>query len=61
MTLDIAPRRPPQPPAPVGRNDPCPCLSGLKFKKCCLDRKNRQLADAQREARELVAKMRRTP
>jgi len=21
----------------VGRNDPCPCGSGLKFKKCCLD------------------------
>ena len=23
----------------AGRNDPCPCGSGLKFKKCCL-RKN---------------------
>lgn len=22
----------------VGRNDPCPCGSGLKYKKCCLDR-----------------------
>ncbi|HEY4044330.1 MAG TPA: DUF1186 domain-containing protein, partial [Rhodopila sp.] len=22
----------------VGRNDPCPCGSGSKFKKCCLDR-----------------------
>ena len=21
----------------TGRNDPCPCGSGLKFKKCCLD------------------------
>ena len=21
----------------VGRNDPCPCGSGLKYKKCCLD------------------------
>lgn len=20
----------------VGRNDPCPCRSGRKFKKCCL-------------------------
>lgn len=20
-----------------GRNDPCPCMSGLKFKKCCAD------------------------
>lgn len=27
-----------QPPAPVkvGRNDPCPCGSGKKYKKCCL-------------------------
>jgi SEC-C motif len=26
-------------PAPkVGRNDPCPCGSGKKYKKCCLDR-----------------------
>jgi uncharacterized protein YecA (UPF0149 family) len=25
----------------VGRNDPCPCGSGKKFKKCCyLDNKN---------------------
>ena len=23
----------------VGRNDPCPCNSGKKFKKCCLNRK----------------------
>ena len=22
--------------ADIGRNDPCPCGSGLKFKKCCL-------------------------
>lgn len=21
----------------IGRNDPCPCESGKKFKKCCLD------------------------
>ena len=21
--------------ATTGRNDPCPCGSGLKFKKCC--------------------------
>lgn len=20
----------------IGRNDPCPCQSGKKFKKCCL-------------------------
>jgi len=24
----------------VGRNDPCPCGSGKKYKKCCLDKKN---------------------
>lgn len=22
----------------VGRNDPCPCGSGVKFKKCCIDK-----------------------
>ena len=25
-------------PGKVGRNDPCPCGSGLKFKKCCAAR-----------------------
>lgn len=24
----------------VGRNDPCPCASGKKFKNCCLWRAN---------------------
>ena len=24
----------------VGRNDPCPCGSGLKYKKCCLGKKD---------------------
>jgi uncharacterized protein YecA (UPF0149 family) len=23
----------------VGRNDPCPCGSGKKFKKCCLNKR----------------------
>jgi len=48
-------RNPPQPPMPpppeafkgVGRNDPCPCGSGKKFKKCCL---NRVTAEADRPA-----------
>ena len=22
----------------TGRNEPCPCKSGKKFKKCCLDK-----------------------
>lgn len=24
----------------IGRNDPCPCGSGKKYKKCCLDKQN---------------------
>lgn len=24
----------------IGRNDPCPCGSGLKYKKCCLNKRN---------------------
>ena len=28
-------RRTPAAPLPVGRNDPCPCGSGRKFKRCC--------------------------
>lgn len=24
----------------VGRNDPCPCGSGKKFKNCCINKKN---------------------
>jgi methionyl aminopeptidase len=28
----------------VGRNDPCPCGSGLKYKKCCLGKKEIPLA-----------------
>jgi hypothetical protein len=30
------PIQPAAPPAKVGRNDPCPCGSGRKFKTCCL-------------------------
>jgi len=31
---------PPTPSVPkVGRNDPCPCGSGKKFKKCCADKR----------------------
>jgi len=26
-------------PAKIGRNDPCPCGSGLKYKKCCLSKR----------------------
>lgn len=24
----------------IGRNDPCPCFSGKKFKRCCLGKAN---------------------
>ncbi len=30
--------------ARVGRNDPCPCGSGRKYKKCCLERHRRLLS-----------------
>lgn len=26
--------------AKVGRNEPCPCGSGKKFKNCCMNKKN---------------------
>jgi methionyl aminopeptidase len=32
----------------VGRNDPCPCGSGLKYKKCCLDKDISEQIDAER-------------
>src|SRR5260370_27762800 len=25
-------------PAKIGRNDPCPCGSGKKYKRCCMER-----------------------
>ncbi len=31
--------------AKVGRNDPCPCGSGLKHKKCCLGKSTSRIAD----------------
>jgi uncharacterized protein YecA (UPF0149 family) len=24
----------------IGRNDPCPCGSGKKYKKCCMNKEN---------------------
>jgi hypothetical protein len=50
-----------QPPdgASAGRNDPCPCGSGRKFKKCCLerqkeDRRTKVLAERCLEIDELI-------
>jgi methionyl aminopeptidase len=34
----------------VGRNDPCPCGSGLKYKKCCLGKEGVPPADRLQEA-----------
>jgi SEC-C motif len=31
----------------VGRNDPCPCGSGKKFKKCCETKQNHKKINAQ--------------
>lgn len=31
----------------VGRNDPCPCGSGKKFKKCCEEKVRHKKFDAQ--------------
>lgn len=31
----------------IGRNDPCPCGSGKKYKKCCLDKKVQETSEAQ--------------
>jgi SWIM/SEC-C metal-binding protein len=33
----IAAREPARAALKIGRNDPCPCGSGKKFKKCCVD------------------------
>lgn len=36
MRMGMDPQRSPKPPTrPVGRNDPCPCGSGRKYKNCC--------------------------
>jgi len=35
---EVTPRSPSAPAGRPGRNDPCPCGSGLKYKRCCLAR-----------------------
>ncbi|MBW1792566.1 MAG: SEC-C domain-containing protein [Deltaproteobacteria bacterium] len=29
----------------IGRNKPCPCGSGKKYKKCCMEKDNKILAE----------------
>src|SRR5687767_13952526 len=38
----------------AGRNDPCPCGSGRKFKKCCLGKSDAATAVYTREEREVA-------
>jgi uncharacterized protein YecA (UPF0149 family) len=38
MLENTAPVEPIQAAAEPGRNDPCPCGSGKKFKKCCANK-----------------------
>ncbi len=37
MTVNPTPVQMARKPPKVGRNEPCPCGSGRKFKKCCLN------------------------
>ena len=32
----------------IGRNDPCPCGSGKKYKKCCLERDRKEISQGQK-------------
>lgn len=40
---------------PVGRNDPCPCGSGLKFKKCCMERSQSTKQDMPDDASRILS------
>jgi hypothetical protein len=42
QSLDMANSTPYHAPQKIGRNDPCKCGSGKKYKKCCMD-KNRKI------------------
>ncbi|MDA8179663.1 MAG: SEC-C metal-binding domain-containing protein [Desulfobacteria bacterium] len=40
----------------IGRNDPCPCGSGRKYKNCCLEDQGSGLPDEGPVARRLLGK-----
>ena len=40
----------------IGRNDPCPCGSGKKYKQCCLKAQEAQLTESQQERSHAVPK-----
>lgn len=39
----------------IGRNDPCPCGSGKKFKHCCMGRAHNPARELGRELEDLAA------
>ena len=39
----------------IGRNDLCPCMSGKKYKKCCMEKDVREERDALASASNAVA------
>jgi tetratricopeptide (TPR) repeat protein len=41
--------------AKIGRNDPCPCGSGKKYKRCCLEKDETAAAAAREAARAAAA------
>lgn len=45
----------------VGRNDPCPCGSGQKYKKCCYDKDQERLRHSSRVAGLTQEELRQTP
>ena len=40
----------------IGRNDPCPCGSGKKYKHCCLDRADQH--DEESPTRQVIEEIR---
>jgi hypothetical protein len=45
----------------IGRNEPCPCGSGKKYKKCCLDKEPELLRDASPYAGLTMSQVRSSP
>lgn len=45
MELDPTPEQLKRKPPKVGRNEPCPCNSGKKFRKCCQSKTNPALRE----------------
>ena len=56
-SLGVAPRRRAAP--RVGRNEPCPCGSGKKYKRCCFEKDQARLRDSSDIAGVTQAEMRR--